>query len=711
MDFRQFFSTGTLCRLPLIVLTITCLLPLSAAPAAETSIVVAEDPQLHPVYTTCPQTYWYPFANNLGHTAYLTLNTNDPTHSSNYGEWHPLIPQSGYYQVEAYIAGHDPITWCTGEGRTINQDTTQAHYTIHHAYGVTNNTLSQYPLSNQWIMLGEYYFSAGSAGFVSLTDLNAEAEYSTTVLFSAMRFTFTRPSRPQMYLPLVNNSDPSGNPPPDASVIQGQGFDACHLPTIAEMQTWWDHSPYSFYALYIGGIHLPSLCVSADAAWVQAVHQQGWSFVPTWVGLQAPCTNYTHRMSADPAVSYIEGRQEAQAASTAASSMGLTNNGLGGTVIYYDMENFGGASPGCRQAAASFMNGWDKRLQELGNIAGGYGAHNSYVEDWALIENVPTDVWAAYWYADNYDPYASVNGISWLNGLWINHQRIRQYAGDHSENWGGVGFGIDSDVADGMVAMPNLKSLATPIVNTSPSIADSGWLSAKQGWLVSDNSLFWTDDRGESWVDVSPAPVKMAYFLPGGQVWALSDHNQEGMILYRSSNWGAAWESIDLNLPSGDWWPMQLHFTSPTAGWIVVQQVTSQVFSAASLIKTTDGGISWQSFNLPIAGEVRFTSPVDGWLLGRASGQLFHSTDDGLTWQPAERSGYLLSQSTYPDGAALSGWQTGTTGWAATSRGMCTGEKSTPNFTCQVDRALWQTLDGGQSWSPVPLPVNTRIKH
>ena len=78
---------------------------------------------------------------------------------------------------------------------------------------------------------------------------------------------------------------------------------------------------------------------------------------------------------------------------------------------------------------------------------------------------------------------------------------------------------------------------------------------------------------------------------------------------------------------------------------------------------------------------------------------------------PAEPSAYPLSQSTYPDGTTLSGWQTGTTGWAATSQGDCTGDKSTPAFTCQVERTLWQTLDGGQSWNAIPLPVNNPVKH
>ena len=181
--------------------------------------------------------------------------------------------------------------------------------------------------------------------------------------------------------------------------------------------------------------------------------------MPTWVGPQAPCTEYKYRMSSDPAVSYIEGRQEADAASAAAASIGLTNYGWGGTIIYYDLEPYGVSSPECRQPVAAFINGWSERLGELGNLSGGYGSRNSYLADWATIVNAPDDAWPASWYTNNYDPSATVFGITWLEGLWTNHQRIRQYAGGHNETWGGITFNIDTDVADGMVAMPPARSL------------------------------------------------------------------------------------------------------------------------------------------------------------------------------------------------------------------------------------------------------------
>ena len=253
MNYRRFIHISMVRFLPLFFFILIFLVPLSEPPTAQVLEIVVEDPQLYPAYTTCPDSYWYPVTNDRGHTAYLTLNANNPANSTNHGEWHPIITQSGYYQVEAYISAHPSITWCTGQGRTINHDTADAHYSIHHAAGVSTRALSQYPLSNQWLKLGEYYFNAGENGYVSLTDLNDEPDFSNTISFSAMRFTFTRLARPNIYLPMVQHDLPPVEPPPGTGVIQAQGFDACHLPEISEMQTWWNQSPYHFYALYLGG--------------------------------------------------------------------------------------------------------------------------------------------------------------------------------------------------------------------------------------------------------------------------------------------------------------------------------------------------------------------------------------------------------------------------------------------------------------------------
>jgi photosystem II stability/assembly factor-like uncharacterized protein len=706
MRLLRINSPGLIKYLPFLALMIAVILPSSESPIGQVVEVVVEEPELNPVNTTCPESYWYTFNNDRGHTTYLTLNALNPANSTNEAEWHPVIPQPGYYRVEAYIAAHLPITWCAGQSRTIDHDTTEAHYSIHHATGVTRRSLSQYPLSNQWLNLGEYYFNAGESGFVYLTDLNGEKEFSTTISFSAIRFTFTRSDRPNVYLPLVHYTDPSVQSPPNAGVIQAQGFDACHLPEISEMQTWWNNSPYRFYALYLGGVSLYSECTTANSTWVSAVHQQGWSFVPTWVGPQAPCSSWKRKMSSDPSVAYQEGRLEAQAASMAAMSMGLTNHGLGGTVIYYDMEYFGGANYECRETVKSFMNGWVERLHELGNIAGGYGSRNSYLADWATIAHIPNDVWVASWYTNNYDPAASVYGISWLNGLWIYHQRIRQYTGGHNETWGNIKFNIDSDVADGMVAMPPTKPVNNPSVAKTIPIQDTGWLSADQGWLILGDILYRTDNRGKNWQDISPGSVQRAYFLPSGEAWALSSDNQEHLSLYHSSNGGESWDIIHFPVPlNGTWIPLQLQFTSPTSGWVVLQKQTSQAFDIGILMKTSDGGHTWQEYDLPSAAPIRYDSGQEGWLTDRNGDKNYRTTDSGITWQAATPSQYPKSMEALPEGTTLSGWQAGSLGWSVTSTGNCSGEKSSPDFTCRSETTLLQSLDGGLTWQQISLPT------
>jgi hypothetical protein len=99
--------------------------------------------------------YWYSYTNSRGYQAYLTLNVNDPSESTNSGEWRPTISQTGYYSVEAYIPYHNPINWECPE-KIISSDTSDAHYRIYHANGQTLITSTQNIYSNEWLPLGEH---------------------------------------------------------------------------------------------------------------------------------------------------------------------------------------------------------------------------------------------------------------------------------------------------------------------------------------------------------------------------------------------------------------------------------------------------------------------------------------------------------------------------------------------------------------------------
>lgn len=265
---------------------------------------------------------------------------------------------------------------------------------------------------------------------------------------------------------------------PDGVVqlVTGQGFDSCDIPDLGQMQTWMNQSPYRTWNLYIGGSALAS-CGQLTAAYISMLSQQGWKFIPTWVGPQASCSQYSPRMSSDPTTAYNQGVSEANAAVERAANLLLTQPNKTGAIIYYDLESYDYRISTCRSAAKSFIAGWVAQLHARGNQAGVYGSGcTSVLSDFATNPQVPDAVWIASWNYDQFSSDASVWDVGCLsNNLWSNHQRLRQYAGGHNETWGGVTFNIDSDVVDG----PLLNLGSSPLGQiTSP--ADNTWLPTNQ---------------------------------------------------------------------------------------------------------------------------------------------------------------------------------------------------------------------------------------
>ncbi len=248
---------------------------------------------------------------------------------------------------------------------------------------------------------------------------------------------------------------------------KGQGFDACDFPTEAQLLDWSAHSPYTAVGLYLGGSMALQRCLNAtpNAATLQRLAQQGWRFIPIWVGPQAACSSFSLRMSSVAATAYAQGIQEANAAIAAAANLGLTLSDQSGTIIYYDLEAYNVNDAGCRAAAKAFVSGWSGQLRSRNNQSGVYGAAcTSFLGDFAASSPAPDEIWAAAWsLPPQYSPTASVYNLACLdNSLWSNHQRLHQYAGGHAEAWGSTSLGdIDSDVLDGVVAV---EDVVAPIV-------------------------------------------------------------------------------------------------------------------------------------------------------------------------------------------------------------------------------------------------------
>jgi hypothetical protein len=277
----------------------------------------------------------------------------------------------------------------------------------------------------------------------------------------------------------------------DAQPYAGQGFDQCEVASLAQLQNWWNNSPYNAVNLYIGGISRACANASLSASFVSQANAQGWRFIPTWVGLQASCSAYSHRMSSDAVTARAQGVEEADAAIAVAQSLGLANADGSGTVIYLDLEAYNTSNAECRNAANAFVDGWTSEMQAKGNLAGVYGAScGSAPTDWWSLASVPDALWIANWYGNagtvSYTRTATVWDAACLsNSLWPTHQRLRQYAGDHNETWGSLTLNIDSNVLDGTLAVPDgSANLAAPSAPDQPSpVNGAAFDTANDTWL------------------------------------------------------------------------------------------------------------------------------------------------------------------------------------------------------------------------------------
>lgn len=241
----------------------------------------------------------------------------------------------------------------------------------------------------------------------------------------------------------------AASPGSSVNVSGDKWFDKCGVPSTSAMQTWWSSSPYWNVGIYIGGINASSTCQGATSTWVSTVNDQGWSFIPTYVGRQAPCTTNSSyaTISTDSGTAASQAYSAAKDAESAANNLGFSQ----GTVIYLDMEGYNTGNSSCRSIVNIYVSNWVATLKADGYRAGVYGSScGSAINDWAGIAHPPDDVWIAEW-NDNTNVY----GVSCVNsGYWIYSQRHHQYHNDGStaESYGGVSFIVDRDCTEGHVA-------------------------------------------------------------------------------------------------------------------------------------------------------------------------------------------------------------------------------------------------------------------
>ena len=320
-----------------------------------------------------------------------------------------------------------------------------------------------------------------------------------------------------LLLPIAHSADAAAVP-----LFTGGGFDTCSAPSVSQMSAWL-HSPYRSIGIYVGGVNRGCGDGNLSAAWVAAVEAQGWSLVPLYVGLQAPCVSQGGLATIAAGSPALQGVQAADDAVARAARFGLG----AGNPIYFDMEGYG-ASVSCSQTVQTFLNSWTVELHKKGYVSGVYGSSASTIADLATAYlnpayHAPDDVWFAHWNgcASDLDP-----GY-FPNQYWSSHQRLHQYIGNTTETWGGVTLNIDRDYDNGAVAGPGrVAGSGSPSCSSGNGWAPWSQVTASGAGVVGTPAV-------ASW-----SPGRLDLFVQGG------DH----VLYHRWSNDGglsySGWESL-----------------------------------------------------------------------------------------------------------------------------------------------------------------------
>ena len=468
----------------------------------------------------------------------------------------------------------------------------------------------------------------------------------------------------------------------DTQPYTGQGFDKCGLPSVSNMQSWWNSSPYNGFNLYIGGSVYACRNTLPTASYVTSLNSQGWRFFPTWVGPQAPCwrTDLTvARISTNTSTAYSQGISEADAAMATAANLGLAAPDGSGSVIYYDIETYSPSDTTCVNAVNSFISGWTYELRAHNNLSGVYGSSCYNASSWWGIPNVPDAVWLAHWYMNPaYLPTATTADSCISSSLWSNHQRLRQYAGDHTEVWGGTSLGgIDSNALDGPLTVkngtansgpPSMPLAANPPASSTVARGTDTWLT----WKTTGTSC--TVHAWGNGLDVSSSGICSIYHLgpqlPGLYSWQVIASNAIGTTIGPIFQFGVAPNS------PGTLSASLVGSTQVNLNWVLSSDDPTyvdgyQIYADGVLVGTVGRGInSFQVYNLSCntAHSFYVTATLQGivsvpsnvatlttptcapTLLGPADGSIPLSLRPTFTWQAVpQATGYVLQVSLAQD--------------------------------------------------------------
>jgi photosystem II stability/assembly factor-like uncharacterized protein len=264
------------------------------------------------------------------------------------------------------------------------------------------------------------------------------------------------------------------------------------------------------------------------------------------------------------------------------------------------------------------------------------------------------------------------------------------------------------------------KGISWSFLGSYPTIYDVCFTSLNMGFAVGRGKLLMTTiDGGLNWNIISFNPEGYTdylsiHFIDNEIGWISTGGNWDARILHTSDG-GSAWHTIYSNdkLDAIN----DIYFVNSDTGFAVsgIYNYTSNAHEGF-ILRTTDGGISWDSqYNNSTSyiKSIDFLDGKTGWLAAN-NGIILKTTDSGVTWNIYQTgTDYIFLDISFLDaqngvvvgvcGAMARTYDGGVT-WTPISRGP-TNNLNDVSFFDELngmavgDKIVLRTTDGGENWS------------
>ncbi len=248
------------------------------------------------------------------------------------------------------------------------------------------------------------------------------------------------------------------------------------------------------------------------------------------------------------------------------------------------------------------------------------------------------------------------------------------------------------------------------------------------GWILDYTGVYKTTNGGITWISVSNIALDLIDAVTADLLFAVRGNSiyDDSCFVYSSSDGGSTWNLVFAH----DFAASQLQMIDQNVGYVLSKN--------GSIWKTTDGGLTWTEAEIDngLFRGMQFLNENEGWAIKGDWGDnaVYHTVDGGSNWNMIfEYTGIscILTNVYFLD--SQNGWINrafGDVDYYATNDGGVTWSGYNPiadiyEYNEQIYFAdlehgwivnqvqLYETLDGGNNWSPVfdPPATQRRIEY